>query len=217
MKHTKTCHAKTRDTPNGSIVIEGPLSPQELKQYHFHEQLTAFRPASKQFEAILSIADFPEGRLVIARTEDTIIGYVTYLHPDPMERWSKFNMEDLMELGAVEVIPAYRGAKVASELLKISMRDDYMENYIIISTEYYWHWDLDGTRLSVWDYRKVMEKMMAAGGLLPAPTDDPEIISHPANCLMVRIGRNVPEESVKQFDRLRFLQREQYRHMREGL
>ncbi|SFB36890.1 acetoin utilization protein AcuA [Lentibacillus halodurans] len=217
MDHTKTCHSETRDTPNGPLIIEGPLSASELKKYHFHEQLTAFRPAPKQFEAILSIADFPEGRIIVARTENTIIGYVTYLHPDPLERWSTFNMEDLMELGAVEVIPAYRGAKIASGLLEVSMEDDYMENYIVISTEYYWHWDLNETRLSVWDYRKVMEKMMAAGGLLPAPTDDPEIISHPANCLMVRIGKNVPEKSIKQFDQLRFLQRQQYRSMREGL
>ena len=61
-----------------------------------------------------------------------------------------------------------------------------MEDYIIISTEYYWHWDLKGTGLDVWQYRKIMEKMMAAGGLEPAATDDPEICSHPANCLMVR-------------------------------
>ncbi|GGK05452.1 acetoin utilization protein AcuA [Lentibacillus kapialis] len=217
MDHTKTYHSTMRDTPTSSIIIEGPVPSDELKKYRFHEQLTAFRPAPKQFEAIISIADFNEGRIIIARTEDTIIGYVTYLHPDPMERWSTFNMEDLIELGAVEVIPTYRGAGVASGLLKVSMMDDYMENYIVISTEYYWHWDLDETRLSVWDYRKVMEKMMAAGGLLPAPTDDPEIISHPANCLMVRIGKNVPEESIKQFDKLRFLQRHQYRSMREGL
>jgi len=217
MDHTKTYHSTTRDTPTGSVIIEGPVSSAELKKYRFHEQLTAFRPAPKQFEALISIADFTEGRIIIARTEDTIIGYVTYLHPDPLERWSKFSMEDLIVLGAVEVIPDYRGAGVASGLLKVSMMDDYMENYIVISTEYYWHWDLDETRLSVWDYRKVMEKMMAAGGLLPAPTDDPEIISHPANCLMVRIGKNVPEESIKQFDKLRFLQRHQYRSMREGL
>ncbi|WP_164668343.1 GNAT family N-acetyltransferase [Virgibacillus doumboii] len=217
MDHVKTYHSMTRETPNGSIIIEGPLSSTELKKYHFHEQLTAFRPAQKQFEAVLSIADFPEGRLIIARTDDTIIGYVTYLHPDPLERWSKFNMEDLIELGAIEIIPKYRGAKIASGLLELSMMDDFMENYIVISTEYYWHWDLDGTRLSVWNYRKVMEKMMASGGLLPAPTDDPEIISHPANCLMVRIGENVPEESIKQFDKLRFLQRHNYRNMREGI
>ena len=40
-----------------------------------------------------------------------------------------------------------------------------MEDYIIITTEYYWHWDLKGTGLNVWEYRKVMEKMMNAGGL----------------------------------------------------
>ncbi|WP_010532358.1 GNAT family N-acetyltransferase [Lentibacillus jeotgali] len=217
MDHKKTYHSTTRDTSASSIIIEGPVLSSDLKKYRFHEQLTAFRPAQKQFEAIIGIANFTEGRIIIARTEDTIIGYVTYLHPDPLERWSKFNMEDLIELGAVEVIPDYRGAGVASGLLKVSMMDDYMENYIVISTEYYWHWDLEETRLSVWDYRKVMEKMMAAGGLLPAPTDDPEIISHPANCLMVRIGKNVPEESIKRFDKLRFLQRDQYRSMRGGL
>lgn len=217
MDHVKTYYSLKRDLAKGSIIIEGPVPATELEKYHFHEQLTAFRPAPKQFDALKSIADFKEGRIVIARTESTIIGYVTYLHPDPLERWSKFNMEDLIELGAIEIIPEYREAKIASSMLQVSMMDDYMENYIVISTEYYWHWDLEGTRLSIWNYRKVMEKMMNKGGLLPAPTDDPEIISHPANCLMVRIGKNVPEESIEQFDELRFLQRLQYKNMRGGI
>lgn len=217
MNHVKSYQSFTHETTHGEITIEGPLPSSELKRYQFHEHLTAFRPAPKQFDALLSIADFNEGRIVIARTKDTIIGYVTYLHPDPLERWSEFKMDDLIELGAIEIIPKYRGSRVASSLLKLSMMDDFMENYIVISTEYYWHWDLDGTKLSIWDYRKVMEKMMAAGGLAPAPTDDPEIISHPANCLMVRIGENVPEGSINQFDRLRFLQRHHYKTMREGL
>ncbi|MBY7143891.1 GNAT family N-acetyltransferase [Virgibacillus sp. NKC19-3] len=216
MKHTKTYHSLIRETASERITMEGPLNRETLKKYDFHEDLIAFRPAKKQFEALLNIADLPEGRIIIARTEDTIIGYVTYIHPDPLERWSTFRMDDLLELGAIEVIADYRGAGIASGLLNVSMRDDYMENYIVISTEYYWHWDLEQTKLSIWDYRKVMEKMMAAGGLSPAPTDDPEIISHPANCLMVRIGENVSEESIKQFDQLRFLGREQNRHMREG-
>lgn len=216
MKHPRTYHSLIRETAGEKIIIEGPLDREALKKYDFHEQLIAFRPAKKQFEALLNIADFPEGRIIIARTEDTIVGYVTYIHPDPLERWSAFNIEDLIELGAVEVITDYRGAGIASSLLNVSMMDDYMEYYIIISTEYYWHWDLDQTKLSIWDYRKIMEKMMATGGLTPAPTDDPEIISHPANCLMVRIGKNVPEESVKKFDQLRFLGRQQNRTMREG-
>ncbi|RKQ30541.1 GNAT family N-acetyltransferase [Oceanobacillus halophilus] len=217
MEHIKTYYAKHLETSKGTIIIEGPLPSTELKKYNFHEQLTAFRPAHKQFEALLSIADFPEGRIIVARTEDTIIGYVTYLHPDPLERWSEFNMEELIELGAIEIIPAYRGEKVASNLIQLSMMDEFMENYIIISTEYYWHWDLDETNLSIWNYRKVMEKMMASGGLHPAPTDDPEIISHPANCLMVRIGKNVSVESINRFDQLRFLTRHKNRSMREGI
>jgi len=214
MNHVKTYHSMMRQTEEGPITIEGPLPSSELKQYHFHKDLTAFRPAEKQFEAVMKIADFEEGRIIIARTEDTIVGYVTYLYPDPLERWSEFEMEDLLVLGAIEVIPEYRGVKIASNLLETSMLDAFMENYIIISTEYYWHWDLKGTGLSIWEYRKVMEKMMAAGGLTPAPTDDPEIISHPANCLVVRIGKNVSEESIKRFDELRFLQRHKYRIMR---
>ncbi|MDY0396995.1 GNAT family N-acetyltransferase [Virgibacillus halophilus] len=216
MEHIKSCHCLTRQSKNETIIIEGPLSSEQLRQYAFHEDLTAFRPAAKQFEAIQDIADFPEGRLIVARTDDTIIGYVTYLYADPLERWSTFQMEDLIVLGAIEVIPDYRGAKIGSGLLEVSMMDEFMENYIVISTEYYWHWDLDKTNLSVWQYRKIMEKMMSAGGLSPSPTDDPEIISHPANCLMVRIGKNVPAASIEQFDKLRFLQRHQYRSMRGG-
>ncbi|WP_082233574.1 GNAT family N-acetyltransferase [Halobacillus massiliensis] len=214
MEHVKTFYEQTFEINDGVMTIQGPLTSEELSQYSFHEDLNAFRPPAKQFEALKSIADFEEGRINAAIHDNMIIGYVTYLHPDPMERWSEGNMEDLIELGAIEVAPEFRGYRVGSRLLKLSMQDEYMENYIIISTEYYWHWDLKGTRLSIWDYRKVMEKMMGAGGLKPAPTDDPEIISHPANCLMVRIGKNVPEESIEQFDQLRFLTRNKYRKAR---
>lgn len=216
MEHIKTYHSKELDTKQGTVTVEGPLSSQDLQQYDFHEGLRAFRPAPKQFEAVKKIADFEEGRIIVARTSDTIIGYVTFLYPDPLERWSKFQMEDLIELGAVEVVSDYRGYKIGSWLLKVAMMDEVMEDFIVISTEYYWHWDLSGTGLNIWNYRKVMEKMMGAGGLIPYPTDDPEIISHPANCLMAKIGKRVPPESVERFEELRFLTRMQYRKNRGG-
>jgi acetoin utilization protein AcuA len=55
-----------------------------------------------------------------------------------------------------------------------------------------------------------MEKMMNAGGLEWYATDDPEICSHPANCLMARVGTRVDMETVQQFDRLRFMNRFMY-------
>ncbi|KZN97083.1 MULTISPECIES: GNAT family N-acetyltransferase [Aeribacillus] len=207
MEHKKTYHAKEIETPNGTVIVEGPIPPDKLAGYKFHEDLTAFRPAPRQHKALVEIAKLPEGRIIIARKGETIIGYVTFLYPDPLERWSEGKMENLIELGAIEVIPEFRGCEIGKNLLIVSMMDDAMEDYIIITTEYYWHWDLKGTGLNVWEYRKMMEKMMNAGGLEWYATDDPEICSHPANCLMVRIGKRVDNESIQKFDQLRFTNR----------
>lgn len=207
VEHKKTYYKMELETANGTLIIEGPISAKQLSSFHFHEELVAFRPPSQQHKALIEIANLPEGRIIIARHDDTIVGYATFLHPDPLERWSEIKMDDLIELGAIEVISEFRGASVGKNLLRLSMMDEEMENYIIITTEYYWHWDLKGTGLNVWDYRKVMEKMMNAGGLTYFATDDPEICSHPVNCLMARIGKNVPQESIEKFDRLRFMNR----------
>ncbi len=198
------------ETKNGPLLLEGPVPSKELKALEFHEDLVAFRQPAQQHKAITEIADLPEGRILIARVENTIVGYVTFLYPDPLERWSEGKMKDLIELGAIEIIPKYRGGGVGKSLLRLSMQDDYFEDFIVITTEYYWHWDLKGTGLNVWEYRKIMEKMMQAGGLEYFATDDPEISSHPANCLMARIGSRVPPESVQQFDQLRFMNRYMY-------
>ncbi|OIK11902.1 GNAT family N-acetyltransferase [Bacillus sp. MUM 13] len=210
MEHIKSYNAVELGTSQGTLIIEGPISSEKLAKYEFHEHLVAFRPPPQQHKALIEIADLPEGRIIIARHQNTIVGYVTYLYPDPLERWSEIEMEDLIELGAVEVIPEFRGVSAGKNMLKVSMMDDAMEDFIIITTEYYWHWDLKGTGLNVWDYRKVMEKMMSAGGLVYYATDDPEISSHPANCLMARIGKRVDSESIQKFDRLRFMNRFMY-------
>ncbi|MFC0270324.1 GNAT family N-acetyltransferase [Metabacillus herbersteinensis] len=210
MKHSLTYNAKELKTPHGSLIIEGPISSENLASYEFHKDLVAFRQPDQQHKALIEIAKLPEGRIIIARNRHTIVGYVTYLYPDPLERWSEGNMEDLIELGAIEVIPEFRGFSVGKNLLRVSMMDDAMEDYIVITTEYYWHWDLKGSGLNVWEYRKVMEKMMHAGGLEWYATDDPEISSHPANCLMARIGKRVKPDSIPQFDSLRFKNRFMY-------
>jgi acetoin utilization protein AcuA len=210
MAHKKTYNAKELKTPHGDLIIEGPVSSDKIASYSFHEHLTAFRPPEQQHQALIGIADLEEGRIIIARYRDTIVGYVTYLFPDPLERWSEDRMDNLIELGAIEVIPQFRGSSVGKNLLVVSMMDDAMEDYLIITTEYYWHWDLKGTGLNVWEYRKIMEKMMNAGGLEWYATDDPEICSHPANCLMARIGKRVDMETVQRFDRLRFMNRFMY-------
>lgn len=210
MEHKKVFNSIEKETKHGTIVIEGPVPSEDLANLTFHEELIAFRNPVQQHKAIIEIAKLPEGRIIIVRDKNMIVGYCTFLHPDPLERWSKGNMENLIELGAIEVIPKFRGTGVGKELLRVSMMDDAMEDYITITTEYYWHWDLKGTGLNVWEYRKMMEKMMMAGGLEYYATDDPEISSHPANCLMAKIGSRVDNEAIQQFDQLRFMNRFMY-------
>ncbi|MDP4085882.1 MAG: GNAT family N-acetyltransferase [Bacillota bacterium] len=210
MEHKKTYNAKEIKTPHGNLIIEGPIPPDKLASYEFHEDLTAFRPPHQQHQALIGIAKLDEGRILIVRNQDKVVGYVTFLYPDPLERWSEGKMDNLIELGAIEVAPEYRGCSIGKNLLIVSMMDNAMEDYIIITTEYYWHWDLKGTGLNVWEYRKVMEKMMNAGGLEWYATDDPEICSHPANCLMARIGSRIDTDSIQRFDRLRFMNRFMY-------
>lgn len=207
MKHEKVYHSYEMLVEECKIVIEGPVSPEELSLLGMHHQLTAFRQPEQQQEALTQIALREEGRIIIARKNETIVGYVTFSYPDPIERWSQGDIHSLIELGAIEVAPPFRATGVGSQLLKVAFLDPFMESYIVISTEYYWHWDLKGTNLNVWEYRKVMEKVMGSVGLLWCATDDPEICSHPANCLMVRIGKNVSMDDIMRFERLRLQRR----------
>ncbi|MED1954538.1 N-acetyltransferase [Brevibacillus centrosporus] len=207
MEHVKRYHSLKTIVNGRELLIEGPISGSELASYRFDDGLKAFRIPEQQHQALIEIADLPEGRIIVAREDDLVLGYVTFLHPDPLERWSQAKLPDLLELGAIEISHLIRAGGVAKKLLEVSFADDAMEDYIIITTEYYWHWDLKGTGLDVWQYRKVMEKVMGSVGMVWMATDDPEICSHPANCLMAKIGKRVPPESVEAFDGMRFQNR----------
>lgn len=207
MKHKKTFHKLEYEINNQNIVIEGPIDEKTLKTYSFDSTLEAFRRPNDQFEALQEIATLKEGRIIIARVDNHIIGYVTYHRPDEFERWSLGNHEFILELGAVEVSKKFRNSKIGKNLLKLSFMDDYMENYIVLTTEYYWHWDLKGTGLDVYEYKDLMIRLMAVAGFEVFMTNDPEITSHPANTLMARIGKYINTEQRIIFDEIRFKNR----------
>ena len=210
MIHIKTFYSDQLETKHGTVIVEGPVTPEQIASYTLHEDLKAFRPAHLQHKALIDIASLEDGRITVMRQGTLVVGYVTFLYPDPLERWAEDKIDNMIELGAIEVIPSYRGSGAGKKLLQVSFMGPEMEDYLVITTEYYWHWDLKGSGLSVWDYRKMMERMMSAGGLEWYATDDPEICSHPANCLMARIGKNVSNESIQRFDQLRFMNRYMY-------
>lgn len=207
MKHIKTYVTDNIEIDNVKYKIEGPVSHSFLKTLTFDEGLNAFRSSKEQFEALLEITTLPEGRVYIIRLEQHIIGYVTYHYPDELERWSTSHLPYLLELGAIELSKSYRHLHLGGRLIQLSLSGDEFEDFIILTTEYYWHWDLKYAQLDVFEYKRLMQKLMQKGGLEVFATDDPEITSHPANCLMARIGKRITLDQQHAFDDIRFQNR----------
>lgn len=210
MQHTKIDVRHALERGGRFLIIEGPVPPESLSRMTLHPSLDAFRRPKDQHRALVEIAELPEGRIIAARDGDVVVGYVTFHYPDEMERWSEGGMDDLIELGAIEVADDYRNLGLGKLLISTAFEHGQLDDIIVFTTEYYWHWDLESSGLNVWEYREMMEKLMKSVGMVWFATDDPEICAHPANCLMVRIGKDVPLSSVEQFDRVRFRQRFMY-------
>jgi len=195
-------HISNGDKQEEQINIEGPVDPEFLAQLDMSPDMNVFREASKQHKALVEIAASPDGMVYIARRQNLLIGYVTFHNPDKYCRWSKH--PGILELGAIEISPSWRKNRIASMLLKYAFTNPVMEDKIVITVEFCWHWDLDNTGLDIWQYQKMLSKLFGSVGLKRTSTNDPEILEHIANVLMARIGSRVSEEDVKKFDELRF-------------
>ncbi len=195
-------------TAKGLISVEGPTLSEKINSLGIDDGMKAFRPAWRQKEALVEIAGLEDGWVVTACRGEAIIGYITFHPPGEFERWGRAGIRELLELGAIEVAPGYRNIRLGREMMKVAFADPVMENYVVISTEYYWHWDLDGTGLNVWEYQAVMTRLMESAGMVKRDTDEQEISAHPANMLMVRVGNKVSPEAVAGFERLLFRKKE---------
>src|SRR5690606_31265214 len=131
-----------------------------------------------QHEALVEIAGLPEGRIIVAREGDLVAGYVTSHYPDETERWYQAGTDDLIELGAIGVADEYRNTGLGKAPIKTAFENGQLDNMIVYTTEYYWHWDLEGSGLSVCEYREMMERLMKVVGMEWFATDDPEICAH---------------------------------------
>lgn len=190
-------------TDQGVVFIEGPVSSERIREFTMCNGLCKFRQPREQHLALADIANLPEGLVFIAHHDNEIIAYVTFHYPE-FERWAQSGMPCLVELGAIEVSKFWRGLGISSELIQVPFDTELMEDKIILSMECHWFWDLQNNKISVWEYRKLMENLMAKSGFVTKLTDDPDIASHPANLLSVRFGNQVNDADCLNFEKLCF-------------
>ncbi len=186
------------ETPQGMIFIEGPVNEDCLKQLEMNDGLSNFRTADRQHEALRIITRAPEGLVYIARRDKEILGYIAFHYPSQFSRWSKHPR--VLELGAIEVSNQFKRQKLGTNMLKGAFSNPVMEEYIMITTEFFWHWDLKNSGLDVWNYQRMLTKLFGSVHFKKRRTDDPEILEHPANMLMVRVGTRVSNTYIKSFD-----------------
>lgn len=191
------------ETPRGPVYIEGPAEGSYLGALEMNGKLTNFRPPNKQQEALIRITGLPESMVYIARHENEIIGYVTFHKADEFTRWHKHPR--VLEMGGIEISSEWRQCKVGENLMRVAFSNKTLADYIVLTMEYCWHWDLRSSKLDVWEYQKMLTKLFARVGLEKVTTDDPDITEHPANVLMARIGKNVSKQDIMLFESMRFL------------
>ncbi len=189
-------------TPQGTVTIEGPVSRDHLATLTMNVELRNFRNPARQKEALLIAAGQPEGLVYIARHQQEIIGYVLFHKPSEYTRWSRHPR--LLELGAIEVSRSWQRLGIAKELLRQAFKNEMLEDYVVITTEFYWHWDLKGSGLDVFGYQRMLTRLFGSVGFKRRGTDDPDILEHPANMLMVRFGKRASKTHVKAFEDLTY-------------
>lgn len=191
---------KNIQTERGLVIVEGPVDPEKIKPMAMDPGLDAFRPPKEQMEALVEIASLPEGQIILARVENLIIGYVTFHFPEEFERWGSGQIPGMLEMGAIETARTWRGGHISTQLLQTAFEKDAFEENIVIATEYYWHWDLKGKSMTIWDYHNFLETHFGRVGFKKVGTDEPDIIAHPANMLMARVGSKVPTDIISNFE-----------------
>jgi len=191
-------------TSKGPVLIEGPVSKRHMETMDINKGLSNFRNSQRQKEALDLVAELPEGMVYIARHENEIIGYVLFHYPNQYSRWTRHPR--ILELGAIEISREWQRKGLAKAILAEAFTNPTMEDYIIITTEFYWHWDIRNTGMDVWGYQRMLKNVFGSVGFKRRRTDDPEILEHQANMLMVRIGNNVSENHIKMFEELTYQQ-----------
>ncbi len=189
-------------TPQGKLIIETHCSPERLQAMELAEGMGIFwhGDVRRQKEALVNIARQPESNVVVAHTEDdTIVGFLTILRPDPNERWGRDRIPGLLELGGIEVAPAWRGLGIARKLLEAAFGSGEYDDRIVFATAYSWCWDLEGLGLSISQYRQMLANIFAAFGFETYVTDDPNIRCYPGNVLAARVGPKAPLKLLRRF------------------
>ncbi len=195
------------DTGRGQITINPKCAPGSFEGLQLDTGLGNFPHYSsiiQKLDVFEKVASGKDGRVALALVnENIIVGYMVCWYPDSTERWSKLS-ELMYEFGAIEVSRNFRKMGIAAKMVMSILRDDFFDKKISYMNGFSWHWDVDGSGLTLIRYRKMMLNFMKPFGFEEYYTNEPNIALREENLFMARIGSKVSEEDQLRFRNLRF-------------
>lgn len=193
-------------TANAIVAIQTHLPPGLLAELEPDSGIDNFSHPDVSRSYLSRIAGQPQGSVTGAYPHGRrlLIAYVAVSTPDPETRWGMARVPGMLEMLAIEVSRGWRTLGLAVPLLQLTFEDPWYDDKIVVSNEYVWVWDLEGSGLTKWKYRVVLRRVLRRAGFQEFATDEPNVRWDPANIFMVRIGAKVPSELLRRFDELLF-------------
>src|SRR3989440_9759706 len=193
---TCTSRVKTYKTAAGPLFLRSRCSPSFVEGLKADEGLRAFaRLSEREHQLLLSIAQRPENRLMLAYTASgTVVGQVSLA---PLDHWWQ-DIGNAYEI-AVEVSSSWRNLGIAHQLLSFALEFESVEESLIVGLGLSWHWDYEGLGMSRFRYREMIAQLFAAHRFAEYLTSEPNIRMDSANILVARLGSRIDGESMNRF------------------
>ena len=184
------------------LSIYTHVSPEQIRQLSFHPQFSqhsGFGSVSLRRDTLMIRA--AEGARVVLAVDDkeTIVGFSVLAHPQPDMRWAQIDSDAVMEMEMIEVARDWRRIEVGKALLEAILRHPWTEEKIIYLVGYSWTWDLEGMKMSTFQYREMMIRFFQSFRFTERRTNESNVCLDKHNLFMCRIGNRVDARLQENF------------------
>lgn len=193
----------------GEVSIRTFASPQEIQDLDFDQQFsekhTHYKSLYTRKESLIQRASQEDTNVVLALTDSgSIIGFGVLTYPNPDERWAQLQPHVMMEIKAIEVSREWRSQRIGKAVVEGMLSHPMAEKKILYLVGYFWTWDLEGSKMTASEYKRMMVHLFKPHGFLEYKTNEPNICLSDDNLFMARIGKNVSQKVQNDFKWLCF-------------